>query len=293
MFGAIATWNGVPPVAVQRHVAYLSTHEGALHEQHRASHRVDAASRRADAPPPAPEAAAPPPPPNPSTVPPPPPPPAGATPPMPGAPAPAAGIGQPGTLLDRFLARLIDGIIVGVVYFVIYIVLLSAMDYFLAVFLSGVVGSLLYIGYFAYMESNRGQTLGKQIMKLQTYGPDGASNPTMEQAVRRNIWYAFGHHSVRRRPGRAGRGHPHRDRHQRRPGQAPALVRQVRRRHHRGQGRLTRHKLTHYDADPAEGFCRVSAISETGQPSPTTVQTTIIASIAPPRTIAPIALPRL
>ena len=50
MFGAIATWNGVRPVAVQRHVAYFSTHEGALHEQHRASRRVDAASRRADAP---------------------------------------------------------------------------------------------------------------------------------------------------------------------------------------------------------------------------------------------------
>jgi hypothetical protein len=50
MFGAIATWNGVPPVVVQRHVAYISTHEGALHEQHRASRRVDAASRRADSP---------------------------------------------------------------------------------------------------------------------------------------------------------------------------------------------------------------------------------------------------
>ena len=50
MFGAIATWNGVPPVVVQRHVAYISTHEGALHEQHRASRRVDAASGRADAP---------------------------------------------------------------------------------------------------------------------------------------------------------------------------------------------------------------------------------------------------
>jgi len=56
MFGAIATWNGVPPVAVQRHVAYISTHEGALHEQHRASRRVDAASRRADAPADAPAA---------------------------------------------------------------------------------------------------------------------------------------------------------------------------------------------------------------------------------------------
>jgi uncharacterized RDD family membrane protein YckC len=104
---------------------------------------------------------------------------------------PAVGVGQPGSLVDRFLARLIDGIIIGIVYVIIYAVLLSAVDYFLAVFLSGVVAAVLYIGYFAYMESNRGQTLGKQIMKLRTFGPDGASNPTMEQAVRRNIWYAF------------------------------------------------------------------------------------------------------
>ena len=28
-------------------------------------------------------------------------------------------------------------------------------------------------------------------MKLHTYGPDGQSNPTMEQAIRRNIYYAL------------------------------------------------------------------------------------------------------
>jgi uncharacterized RDD family membrane protein YckC len=111
---------------------------------------------------------------------------------MPGAPAASLGVPRPAELLDRFLARLIDGVIVGIVYFIIYIVLLAATSYFLAVFLSGVVGSVLYLGYFAYMESNRGQTIGKQVMKLRTYGPDNTSNPTMEQAVRRNIWYAFG-----------------------------------------------------------------------------------------------------
>jgi uncharacterized RDD family membrane protein YckC len=142
-------------------------------------------------PPPAPEAAAPPPPPNPSTVPPPPPPPAGATAPMPGAPA-AYGPGSPGNLVDRFLARLIDGIIVGIAYVIIYTVLLGATSYFLAVFVSGVVGAALYLGYFGYMESNRGQTLGKQVMKLKTVGPDGQSNPTMNEAIKRNIWYAFG-----------------------------------------------------------------------------------------------------
>ena len=30
-------------------------------------------------------------------------------------------------------------------------------------------------------------------MKLRVFGPDGQSNPTMEQAVRRNIWAAVRH----------------------------------------------------------------------------------------------------
>jgi uncharacterized RDD family membrane protein YckC len=141
-------------------------------------------------PPPAPDtSAAPPPPTNPGTY--PPPPPAGAAAPAPGAPGAAYGPGQPGSLLDRFLARLIDGIIVGVVYVIIYAILASMTSYFLTVFLSGIAGAVLYIGYFGYMESNRGQTIGKQVMKLKTVGPDGQSNPTMNEAVKRNIWYAF------------------------------------------------------------------------------------------------------
>ena len=141
-------------------------------------------------PPPAPEAAAAPPPPpaNPSTVPPPPPPPAGAA--APGMPM--SGVGQPGNLLDRFLARLIDGIIVGIPYWVVYVILMSATSYFLGLFLAGIVLAVLALGYFGYMESNRGQTVGKQVMKLKTVGPDGQSNPTMNEAVKRNIWYAFG-----------------------------------------------------------------------------------------------------
>jgi uncharacterized RDD family membrane protein YckC len=108
---------------------------------------------------------------------------------MPGA---AYGPGQPGNLLDRFLARLIDGIIVGIVYWIVYVILMGAIDsYFLGLFFSGIVAAVLYIGYFAYLESERGQTFGKQIMKLKTFGPDGQSNPTMNEAVKRNIWYAF------------------------------------------------------------------------------------------------------
>jgi uncharacterized RDD family membrane protein YckC len=112
---------------------------------------------------------------------------------MPGAPAVGAyGPGQPGNLLDRFLARLIDGIIVGIPYWIIYAIMMSATSYFLGLFFSGIVLAVIALGYFGYMESNRGQTIGKQVMKLKTVGPDGHSNPTMNEAVKRNIWYAFG-----------------------------------------------------------------------------------------------------
>jgi uncharacterized RDD family membrane protein YckC len=132
------------------------------------------------------------PPPDPSMAPPPPPPPpAGAT--GPGAPgAPGTGVGQPGNLLDRFLARLIDGIIVGIVVGIIQTIFQSAVGYWAGLFVGGVVGAILFTGYFAYMESNRGQTIGKQVMKLKTVAPDGHSNPTMSEAVKRNIYYTFG-----------------------------------------------------------------------------------------------------
>jgi uncharacterized RDD family membrane protein YckC len=111
----------------------------------------------------------------------------------------APPVGRPGELLDRFLARLIDGIILGVVYFV-----LSAI--FGSIFLTGftntvselliyyVVLSVIWvaiaIGYFALMESSRGQTFGKMALKLRTFGP-GGGNPTMEQAIKRNAFYGL------------------------------------------------------------------------------------------------------
>jgi uncharacterized RDD family membrane protein YckC len=92
------------------------------------------------------------------------------------------------------------GILIGVVFGI-----MSAI--FSGIFLTGLTYStaewLLYwlfvsvitvvitIGYFAFMESNNGATLGKQVLKLRVVGPDGTSNPTMEQAVRRNAFYAI------------------------------------------------------------------------------------------------------
>ena len=124
-----------------------------------------------------------------------------------GAPPPAySGPGRPGELLDRFLARLIDGVILGVVTGIIYAIFFAILvtdvtyDYnegdfdggstILFGIVFGVVVGVLNIAYYSFMESSRGATIGKQLMKLKVVGPDGHSNPTMEQAVRRNIFTA-------------------------------------------------------------------------------------------------------
>jgi uncharacterized RDD family membrane protein YckC len=131
---------------------------------------------------------------------PPPPPPTG----QPGYGPPVSGIGAPADLMTRFLARLIDLVLVGIVNAIVTSVLVvglfglnaSGLGFsvgasFVAGAVSAVISAALYLGYFAVMESRNGQTVGKMLLKLQTQGPDGGT-PTMEQAVRRNIWVAFG-----------------------------------------------------------------------------------------------------
>lgn len=122
------------------------------------------------------------------------------TPPVPPPPASggpgAAGTPRPAELTNRFLARLIDHVILGIVFvpiwIVIGIVIAVGLDGFAATFVAnaivGVLVAAIYVGYFAYLESSRGQTIGKMLMKLRTYGPDGVSNPTMEQAAKRSIY---------------------------------------------------------------------------------------------------------
>jgi uncharacterized RDD family membrane protein YckC len=106
---------------------------------------------------------------------------------------PMNAVGQPGNLTDRFVARLVDGVIVGVVGVILNIVLgIISNSWLLTGFISAVATAALYLGYFAYFESTRGQTVGKQVMKLKAFGPDHVSNPTLEQAARRNIYMAFG-----------------------------------------------------------------------------------------------------
>ena len=153
-------------------------------------------------PPAAPGEPTPPPPPagGDATPPPPPPPaPAASTPPPPPAGA-VAGVPRPGELLDRFLAKLIDGVILGVVYGIIAGIVGGAIitgyrsgaEVYFYYLIIGLLSAAVYLGYFAYMESSRGETIGKMVMKLKVFGPDGVSKPTLEQAIRRNIYVAAG-----------------------------------------------------------------------------------------------------
>jgi uncharacterized RDD family membrane protein YckC len=138
---------------------------------------------------------------------------AGATPPPPpppsdgpggyGAPVPPPTGARPGELLDRFLARLIDGVLLFIVGAIINGVVLAAIvsgggngiGYGSTTFgayavISSIVLALINLGYFAFMESSQGHTVGKMLMKLSVQGPSGGK-PTLEEAAKRNIWVAY------------------------------------------------------------------------------------------------------
>jgi uncharacterized RDD family membrane protein YckC len=52
---------------------------------------------------------------------------------------------------------------------------------------TAVLSTIIYLGYFTFMEYSRGQTVGKMLMKLHVEGASGAK-PTLEEALKRNIW---------------------------------------------------------------------------------------------------------
>jgi uncharacterized RDD family membrane protein YckC len=118
-------------------------------------------------------------------------------------PPPYAAAGpRPGELLDRFLARLIDLVILVIVNLVILVPVMIALlgingaggfgmgGSFAAGALTAVLSTVIYLGYFSLMESMKGQTVGKMLMKLHVEGANGGK-PTLEEAVKRNIWMAL------------------------------------------------------------------------------------------------------
>ena len=91
---------------------------------------------------------------------------------------------EPGGLVVRFFARLIDGIIVGVVSF-----LLSFFtDTLSSIWVTGLFTGLLMFVYFVAFETAQGWTPGKRVLGLRVHGPGGAPKPTAQQSAIRNIW---------------------------------------------------------------------------------------------------------
>ncbi|MPV49753.1 hypothetical protein GCG21_06980 [Pseudactinotalea sp. HY160] len=117
------------------------------------------------------------------------------------------GPGRPGELMPRFLARLVDGILLGIVYGILYAIIMAMLvpntfdailsgqsvagRILLANAILAVLGAVIMLGYYAFLESSRGQTVGKMITKLRVHGPT-SEKPTMSEAVKRNIWMAAG-----------------------------------------------------------------------------------------------------
>lgn len=113
----------------------------------------------------------------------------------------APGGGASADLGPRFLARLIDFALLWVAYLVvivpIVVVAIFSGSYGAAIggfslggIVAGIIWAAVVVGYFAGMESSRGQTVGKMAMKLKTEGSDGG-NPSLEMAIKRNIWIAL------------------------------------------------------------------------------------------------------
>ncbi len=89
---------------------------------------------------------------------------------------------EPGGLLPRFLARVIDWIIVGVVSSIIVFPLSMQSNYVV----SGLIVGLLTFGYFVALEVTQGWTIGKKVLGLSVHGPGGAAKPDARQSAIRN-----------------------------------------------------------------------------------------------------------
>ena len=121
--------------------------------------------------------------------PPPPPPPSSGPPPMMPPPgggygmaAPASNLASPGL---RIVGGLIDVLILGVVIFIINLILRDKQG-----FISAAVGLVIYVGYFAYFLSSRGQTIGMMAFGFKVRDIATGQYPTLGKAALRGfIWY--------------------------------------------------------------------------------------------------------
>lgn len=107
-------------------------------------------------------------------------------------PAPGTGFGssRPGELLPRLGARLIDSLIVGIPMALLTGLVVIGSDSGFMAFVMSVLSGAVAFGYWTYLESTKGATIGKKLLGLSVVGPDGGL-PTLEQAAKRNVFVAL------------------------------------------------------------------------------------------------------
>lgn len=128
-----------------------------------------------------------------------PPPPPGGTPPPPPPPPPSGGAPpglEPVGAWPRFGAKVIDYLVLLIPIFVISAVIGGASNSAVAAtgirqVIAGVITTALVFGYFVYLESTRGQTVGKMALSYKVIAPDGGV-PSTEVAARRNAYLLLG-----------------------------------------------------------------------------------------------------
>jgi uncharacterized RDD family membrane protein YckC len=101
-----------------------------------------------------------------------------------GAHIPPPGGQEPGGLVPRFAARVIDGIVVIIVSLILIFVTDSLSNYWV----TGLFTGLLTFIYFLAFETTQGWTPGKKMLGLSVRGPGGAPKPTASQSAIRNSW---------------------------------------------------------------------------------------------------------
>lgn len=97
------------------------------------------------------------------------------------------GAPQPGGLVKRFFARVVDGILVSIIGSLSIVAILSP-QHLSDVMVTGVFTGVLMFVYFLAFETGLGWTPGKKILGLEVRGPHGAAKPTVSQAAIRNAW---------------------------------------------------------------------------------------------------------
>jgi uncharacterized RDD family membrane protein YckC len=129
----------------------------------------------------------------------PPPPPSGNEPPPPPGPG-YGGYGGHGAQTQpvgpwiRLLARIIDAFVLLIPNVIVSWAVGGGNNIFQAGFrswIASVITTAITLAYFVWLESAKGQSVGKMALSMRVSGPDGQL-PTVEQALRRNAWLLLG-----------------------------------------------------------------------------------------------------